>query len=71
MTVAIKIIYKSAVSGCKILQGASFQLKGRQLMEVALNWFREIQREMNVGSLEQVLCNGEDITEIIKEMDKK
>lgn len=40
-------------------------------MEVALNWFREIQREMNVGSLERVLCNGEDITEIIKEMDKK
>ena len=71
MTATIQIIYRSAASGSKILQGASFPLRGRQPQEVAFDWWKQIKREMPVDSLVQCLCNGEDITEIVKEMDKK
>lgn len=70
MNVTIQIFYRSAASGSGILQRASFPLKGRQPQQVAFDWWQQIQREMHVASLEKVLCNGEDITEIIKDMDK-
>lgn len=67
--VTIQILYRSAVSGSLILQRASFPLKGRKPHEVVLDWLEEIHREMFVGTLEQIICNGEDITGMIKEMD--
>lgn len=70
MTVTIQIIYRSAASGSKILQRGSFPLKWRHPQEVAFDWLQQIKREMHFDNLEQLLCNGEDITEIIKEMDK-
>jgi hypothetical protein len=71
ITATIKIIYRSAVSGSKILQGGSFLLKGRKPEKVAFDWWTQIQREMNVDRLEQVLCDGEDITQLVKNMDIK
>jgi hypothetical protein len=69
MYVTLQIIYKSAVSGSNILQRGSFPLKGRKPEKIAIEWFREIEREMHVDCIEQVLCNGEDITPIVKDMD--
>jgi hypothetical protein len=71
IAVTIQIIYRSALSGCKILQGGSFPLKGRKVEKVAFDWWKQIQREMNVDRLEQVLCDGEDITQLVKNMDIK
>jgi hypothetical protein len=70
MTVTtIQVIYRSAASGSCILQRGSFPLKGRKPEKVAFDWFVEIQREMHVGSLEQVLCDGDDITQLVKAME--
>jgi hypothetical protein len=71
MNVTIQIIYRSAASGSKILQRCSFPLKGKQPWEVALDWWTKIQREMHVDRLEQVMCDGQDITENIRAMHKK
>jgi hypothetical protein len=71
ITATIQIIYKSAISGSKILQRGSFPLKGNQPWEVAFDWWTKIQREMHVDSLEHVLCDGHDITQQIEDMDIK
>jgi hypothetical protein len=71
MTASIKIIYRSAVSGSLILQQASFPLKGRKPHKVTFNWWQQIKREMEVKELHQAICNGEEITNILKEMDRK
>jgi hypothetical protein len=68
MTVTLQIIYRSAVSGSKILQRGTFPLKGKLSWEVAYDWWKKIQREMHIDSLEQVLCDGQDITQQIREM---
>jgi hypothetical protein len=69
--VTIQIIYKSAASGSSILQCGDFPLKGKKPEEVAWNWLEQIRREMHVANIEQVIINGEDMTETIKGIDKK
>lgn len=71
MNVSIQILYKSAASGSKILQSASFPTKGRQPEQVVLDWWKQIRREMLVDQLLKVTCNGEDVTQIIKDMNIK
>ncbi|WML54322.1 hypothetical protein RCG17_06655 [Neobacillus sp. PS3-12] len=71
MIVTLQIIYRSGASGSKILQRGSFTLKGKQPWEVAYDWWTKVQREMHVDSLEQVLCDGKDITQQIEYIDIK
>lgn len=53
------------------MQKAVFPLKGRHPAEVAFDWWKQIKREMHVNELEKVICDGQDITAIIKDMDTK
>jgi hypothetical protein len=70
MSAKIEIIFLSS-SGSKILQRGSFPLKGKRPQDIAFDWWIKIQKEMFVELLEQVLCNGEEITDMIVEMEKK
>lgn len=69
MTVNIQFFY--IANGTRVMQKANFHLKGRKPEEIAYDWWRQIKREMPVDDLEKVVCNGEDITRILEEMDKK
>jgi hypothetical protein len=69
MTVSIQFFYIG--NGTRVMQKASFPLKGRQPEEVAFAWWKQIKREMYVDELEKVICNGEDITQIVKDKDTK
>jgi hypothetical protein len=71
MTVTIQIIYRSSVSGSRIMQGGSFPQRGQRPEVIAWNWWQQIQREMHVESIEQVMSNGEDITQLVRDLDKK
>lgn len=52
------------------MQRSDFPLKGRQPAQVAHDWWQQIQRDMHVAELDQAICDGEDMTETIKEMDR-
>ncbi|MEH7116879.1 hypothetical protein V7128_05555 [Neobacillus vireti] len=66
-TVLIEIHYISLESQTRILQRGSFSIKGRTKEEVALAFWGDIKRESSrTLELEQVLCDGEDITELVK-----
>jgi hypothetical protein len=69
--VSIQIIYKSSASGSSIMQRGDFPLKGRRPETIAFHWWEQIQKEMFVADLEQMIIDGEDMTETIKKMDKK
>jgi hypothetical protein len=67
--VTIEIRYIS--NGTKVMQRASFPVKRRKHEEIAFEWFKQIRREMPWGAeLVKVLCNEEDLTELVKELDK-
>jgi hypothetical protein len=54
----------------KVLQRASFPLRGRKPERVALDFWKQIKRGMPFGAeLDKLLIDGEDKTEIIKEME--
>jgi hypothetical protein len=59
MTILIEVHYTS--SGSSIMRRGSFPLRGKTKEQVALSWWKEIKKEMP---------DGEDITEIIKQMQK-
>jgi hypothetical protein len=69
MKVTIQIHYKANDIG--ILQRGTFPLKNRQPKEVAFQWWKQIKKEIPIDNLEKVLCNGEDITEIIQGMEQE
>jgi hypothetical protein len=69
MKVNIRITYIS--NGNKVLQQASFPITNRKPEEVAFEWWKQIRREMPYfPELEKVLTDGEDITQLVKEIDK-
>jgi hypothetical protein len=69
ITVAIQIHYIS--NKIKVLQRGSFPLSGKKHEVIAFEWWRKIKREMPFGAeLEKVIADGEDITEVIMEMEK-
>ena len=55
------------------MQRGSFQLRGRKLEHVALQFWKEIQREMSYrAKLEQVIVNGDkDITQMVIDFEKQ
>jgi hypothetical protein len=71
-TVVIAIYYLSVDSGTNILQRGEFKLRGKKPEEVALGFWRQIQREMPVEVvLVKATCDGDEITDLVKELEKK
>jgi hypothetical protein len=69
MNVLIQISFVS--NGNKVLQRGSFPLRGKNKVEVAFTWWKQIRREMPFGGvLERVIADGEVITEKVKELEK-
>jgi hypothetical protein len=53
-----------------VMRRSSFQLNGKTKEKVPFDWWKKIQREMPFGAdLEQVLVDGEDITDLVKELE--
>lgn len=71
MIVLIQIHYIATEYHSKTLQRGEFQLKGRKPEVVAYKFWRWIKREIPVDiELEKVICDGEDITELVRELEK-
>lgn len=69
MNVTLQISYISNEN--HVTQRGSFPLKRRKPEEVAYEWFKEIRREMPFSAeLESVIADGEDITELVMELEK-
>jgi hypothetical protein len=69
MNVSIRIDYKS---DSKISQSASLVLKGRRAEQVALQWWKELKREMSYrAELEVVTADGKDITQLVKDLEEQ
>lgn len=71
MNVIIEIYYLATEVNIKGLRRGSFPLKKRKPEEVALTWWKKIQRESFVDlELEKVIVDEVDITELVKELEK-
>jgi hypothetical protein len=69
MNVLIQISYIS--NNNEVLQRGIFPLRGKKKEEVAYGWWRQIRREMTYWpELVKVVCDGEDITELVKKQEK-
>ncbi|MEH6995680.1 hypothetical protein V7075_23775 [Neobacillus drentensis] len=69
MNVLIQISYNSRDNN--VMRRGSFQLNGKTKEKVALDWWKKIQWEMPFGAdLDQVIVDGEDITDLVKELDR-
>jgi hypothetical protein len=69
MNVIIQISYIS--NDNEVLQRGSFPLRGKSKETVAFAWWRQIRRETPYWpELVKVLCDGEDITELVKKLEK-
>ena len=70
MTVIIQIHYTS--SGSRSYQKTEYQLRGKSKEQAALVFWKWIQRNLPFGGeLEQVLCEKEDITELVLELERQ
>jgi hypothetical protein len=71
MNVTIEIHYIS--NQTKVMQAGSFPLRGRRPEQVALDWWKQIKKEMSYhAQLEKIIINGDqDITELVKELEKQ
>jgi hypothetical protein len=64
MNLSISIRYSSPAG--PVLQQGDFPLRGKNPEQVALDWWKQIQREVYTDELIEVTANGEDITDKIK-----
>lgn len=69
MNVTIEIHY---IAASRIAQIGSFPLRGKQPVQVALDFWKQIKKEMSYhAKLEKVIVNGDkDITDLVKELEK-
>jgi glycerol-3-phosphate dehydrogenase len=68
-TLIIQMFYFS--NGDSILQRGEFQLRGRKTEQVAYDWLKQIKREMPYyEGIEKVICDGENITDLVKKLDE-
>ncbi|MFS0776092.1 hypothetical protein ABC255_08810 [Neobacillus sp. 3P2-tot-E-2] len=59
------------ITSSKAYQKGDFQLRGRKPEQVALDFWKQIQKHMSYrAELEKVICNGEDITDKVKELEE-
>lgn len=69
MNVNLTIKYLSPAG--RVQQGGSFPLRGHKAEQIALEWIKQIQKEVYFDELLEVIVDGnEDITEKVLEMDK-
>jgi hypothetical protein len=70
MNVTIEIHYKSDSSA---LQKGSFQLRGKKPEELALNYWKQIKKELSYrAKLEKVIVDGDqDITQLVLDLEKQ
>jgi hypothetical protein len=69
MNVYITIKYLSPAG--RVQQGGSFPLRGRKAEQIALEWIKQIQKEVYFEGLLEVIVDGDnDITEKVLEMEK-
>ena len=67
--ITIEIHYKA---DSKLMQRASFPMRGRKPEWVALDFWKQIKKEMPYPvELEEVLAANEDITELVKDLEKQ
>jgi hypothetical protein len=70
MNVLIRIDY--IASRNKAYQTGCLPLRGKTPEKIALEWWRQINREMSYhADLEKVIANGEDITQLVKDLEDK
>jgi hypothetical protein len=62
--ISISIRYTSPAG--PVLQQGEFYLRGKKPEQIALNWWKQIQREVYTDELISVEVNNEDITDKIK-----
>jgi hypothetical protein len=69
MNVIIEIHY---IADSRIAQKASFPLRGKQPVQVALDFWKQIKKEMSYyAKLEKVIVDGKkDITDLVKELER-
>jgi hypothetical protein len=68
MNVSIRIDF---IGESRVSQSASIPLRGRKRERVALEWWKELKKEMSYRAiLQKVIANGEDITTLVKELEK-
>ncbi|WHY64676.1 hypothetical protein [Neobacillus sp. SuZ13] len=70
MNVVIEIHYKS---DSRALQTGNFPLRGRKSEQVALDFWKQIKKEMSYHVvLEKVIVNGDqDITQLVLELEEQ
>jgi hypothetical protein len=69
MNITIEIHYKA---DSKLMQRASFPLRGKKPERVAYEFWKSIKKEMPYPVvLEEVLAAGEDVTQQVKELEKQ
>jgi hypothetical protein len=66
IVVVVSIRYTSPAG--PVLQQGEFYLRGKKPEEIALNWWKQIQREVYTDELISVEVNGEDITEKVRDL---
>jgi hypothetical protein len=71
MNVTIQIHYVAIENKNRVLQRGSFPLRDKKPEQVALEFWRRIKKEMPLEiAIVQVIADGEDITEVVKELDE-
>lgn len=71
MTVIIHIHYRSSMN-TKSYQKAEIPLKGRKPEKAAYEFWKWIKKQIPIDvSIEKVLCENEDITELVLELEKE
>jgi hypothetical protein len=69
MYITIEIHYKA---DSKMMQRAFFPVRGRKPEKVALDFWKEIKKELSYRvELEEVFAAGEDVTEKVKELERQ
>lgn len=69
MSVTIEIHYTGA---SRAYQKGQFQLRGRKPEQIALDFWRQIQKDMSYHAIfEKVICNNEDITQLVNDLEKE
>ncbi|CRK80288.1 hypothetical protein [Neobacillus massiliamazoniensis] len=70
MNAVINIHYLG--TGGKMLQSGSFPLRGRKPEQIALEYWKQIQKESSYhAKLEKVTSDGEDITDLVKDLEEQ
>jgi hypothetical protein len=69
MNITIEIHY---ISSSKIMQRASFPLRGRRPEQIAYEFWKSIKKEIPYPvELDEVFAAGEDVTDHVKELEKQ